>query len=257
MVLNWAYTATQAKRNNTIFRLSTLLSLFFLFLTPSSWAADASSDDTPSLQSFHAVYSAMKWDEDLGKAELKLEHLAGDTYSLIYSSKVSKFFLSDKRFEHSIFNYKAGDFTPVEYHYKRSGTGPDKKLDLTFVTTPDRQVVDAEGNTQAWEQEFDNQLYRLDLPLRLAQGETQFNYHFINSRGQKRNYHMVVEGQETLSLPYGDLETIKVKILRESGAERQTFAWFAPKLDYNLVRFQQFKDGDEQGDVQLLSYKRL
>ncbi|MFT4994605.1 MAG: hypothetical protein ACI965_001640, partial [Paraglaciecola sp.] len=33
-----------------------------------------------------------------------------------------------------------------------------------------------------------------------------------------------------------------------------TSAWFSPELNYQLVRLQQFKDGEEQGEIQLKEY---
>jgi carbamoylphosphate synthase large subunit len=48
---------------------------------------------------------------------------------------------------------------------------------------------------------------------------------------------------------------VKVKVKRESN-KRQTFAWFAPSIDFVLVRIQQFKEGEEQGDIRLSSYSR-
>jgi hypothetical protein len=47
-----------------------------------------------------------------------------------------------------------------------------------------------------------------------------------------------------------------VKLIRDS-KKRETFAWFAPSLNYTLVRLQQFKEGDEQGDIKLKSFDLL
>ncbi|MFT5276886.1 MAG: hypothetical protein ACI8VI_000516, partial [Granulosicoccus sp.] len=79
---------------------------------------------------------------------------------------------------------------------------------------------------------------------------------FLNYRGQKRNYQIEVVGKETLQLPYGVVEAVKVKVNRES-KKRQTFAWYAPSLDFVLVRLQQFKEGEEQGDIRLKTYQEL
>ncbi|MEW9796987.1 DUF3108 domain-containing protein [Alteromonas lipolytica] len=214
-----------------------------------------SQAEEPKLTPFHAVYTAFKWGSDIGKAEMELKPLATDQYSLTYSSHVSKFFLSDKRYEHSIFTVENGELIPSEYHYNRSGTGPDKALSISFKTDNNTLVVN-DKDTMAWQGELDNQIYRIDLPRKLANGVTKSGFDFINYRGQQRHYGVQVIGEETLSLPYGTLETIKVKLLRDSN-KRETFIWFAPELDYNLVRLQQFKDGDEQGDIQLKSYESL
>ncbi|WP_218312189.1 DUF3108 domain-containing protein [Alteromonas antoniana] len=212
-----------------------------------------------ALTPFHAQYTAYKWDDDVGNVEMKLERLSPSQYSLTYSSKVSKFFLSDKRYEHSIFTVEDGKLVPSQYYYSRSGTGPDDKLNVTFGKNGSDSVqVESEDENYSleWDNEIDNQIYRIDLPRKLASGESTTDYYFINYRGQKRHYGIEVVGKEKLNLPYGQLDTIKVKLVRDSKT-RETFAWFAPELDYNLVRLQQFKDGDEQGDIKLRSYVTL
>ena len=51
-------------------------------------------------------------------------------------------------------------------------------------------------------------------------------------------------------LPYGLVKTIKLK--REvTEKERVTYAWFAPELNYLLVRLYQSKGGTEQFEAQL------
>ena len=87
----------------------------------------------------------------------------------------------------------------------------------------------------------------------LASGETNLSYDFVNYRGELRTYGVEVVAKESLSLPYGEFDTVKVKLIRDSKT-RETFAWFAPSLNYTLVRLQQFKDGEEQGDIKLKSY---
>ena len=103
---------------------------------------------------------------------------------------------------------------------------------------------------------FDNQLFRVDLPRKLANNDTQFIYNFINSRGEKRQYIFEVMETTNLTLPYGQINAIKVRINRNSSS-RLTYAWFAPSLNFNLVRLQQFKDNKEQGDMQLKSFAYL
>ena len=80
------------------------------------------------------------------------------------------------------------------------------------------------------------------------------DYDFVNYRGQLRHYGVQVIDEEVLSLPYGKIEAVKVKLIRDS-KKRETFAWFAPSLNYTLVRLQQFKEGDEQGDIKLKSFQ--
>lgn len=222
----------------------------------SALADTAAAESSPLITPFEAVYYAYKWDDNLGSAKISLEQLSEGLYSLTYQSKVSKFFLSDKRFEHSIFLVDGDHLIPQQYNYSRTGTGPDKSLKVEFPEVDGGQIQlnkYDEAFTLPWQGELDNQLYRLDVPIRLARGAETLSYDFINYRGQQRHYGMRVIGKELVDLPYGKIEAIKVEIVRESKS-RHTLAWFAPDLNYQLVRLQQFKDGDEQGDLRLKAF---
>lgn len=227
------------------------MALLALFYLPASALA---SEDAIQLVPFHATYSAIKWSDEIGQVEMELKPLSTDQYSLTYSSKVSKFFLSDKRYEHTIFRVQDDQLIPDQYYYSRTGTGPDKKLSVEFGKPESTSLLINEKETLPWQGELDNQIYRVDFPLQLAAGKKEAHYSFINERGKSRTYHMKVMGNETLTLPYGKIDTIKAEIVRENSS-RETYMWFAPSLNFNLVRLQQFKDGDEQGDVQLKSYQ--
>jgi len=210
------------------------------------------ANDLPS--PFVAKYEAFRHDNDVGTAELSLSAVSADLYKLKYESKVSRFFLSDKRYETSTFSFKNGQITPITYEFKRKGTGPNKSLNAQFDAKSKTIIIDEKKNL-TWDGEFDNQLFRIDISRQLAQDKKQFQYKFLNYRGQKRSYDIEVVEREVISLPYGNIEAIKVMVNRES-SKRETFAWFAPSLDFVLVRLQQFKDGEEQGDIRLKVYKK-
>lgn len=232
-----------------------VVSLLGLF-SQATLAAESNQTASDLIKPYEAVYYAYKWDDNLGSAKVSLEALSPGLYSLTYQSKVSKFFLSDKRFEHSIFTVEGDAITPQEYNYSRTGTGLDKSLQVKFQPGPPAFInVDNEDEqTQLpWSQELDNQLYRLDLTVRLAQGLKELDYQFINYRGKPKHYGIRVHGMEQLDLPYGSIEALKVEIERDSSS-RVTYAWFAPDLNYQMVRLQQFKDGDEQGDLRLKAF---
>ncbi|MDU0354953.1 DUF3108 domain-containing protein [Paraglaciecola aquimarina] len=153
----------------------------------------------------------------------------------------------------STFAYKNGQIIPNIYHYERTGTGADKKISIEFV---DSEIKINNGAPIIWDGQFDNQLYRLDTQLKLAAGQKTFSYDLINSRGELRHYDLRVLGTETVDLPYGEIQGVKVKLDRKNSS-RETLAWFAPELNYQLVKLQQFKDGDEQGEIRLKSFQLL
>ena len=207
------------------------------------------------LKPFVSNFVAYRSGRDIGSANLKLVPVDNNEYELTYESKVSRFFLSDKRFEKTRFYNNDGILTPLVYDYKRTGTGKRKELSVTFDQQTQKIQVDNKTEMD-WNGECDNQLFRVDLPNKLANGVTNTSYDFINYRGEKRHYVFEVVATDNLSLPYGQITAIKVKIDRES-ATRVTYAWFAPSLNFNLVRLQQFKNDKEQGDMQLDSFAYL
>lgn len=227
------------------------LAVLTICVAPNLWAEP---DDSDALEPFVAHYAAYKWGDKIGGAKMSLVKESDGNYHLDYSSRVSKFFLSDKRSEHSTFSFDNGQFKPLSYRYKRTGTGPDKALNIAFAHDGVPTFSVDNHQAQPWQGEFDNQLYRLQVRRWLALGKSSFKVNFINYRGEKAIYDMSVTGTETLELPIGKLDTVKVTINRAS-SKRQTFMWFAPSLDFQLVRLQQFKDGEEQGDIRLIDYQ--
>jgi hypothetical protein len=207
-----------------------------------------------SVRPFISKYVAFYDGDDVGEATLALSHIKDARYQLKYASAVSKFFLTDRRYETSIFEVVDDKLIPITYQYRREGTGSNKELSIKFDQASEKIYVNDQPEFD-WHDEMDNQLFRVDLSQRLKDGEQELSYHFINNRGEKNHYDLQVLGTDNLSLPYGRLVALKVKINRES-KKRVTYAWFAPDLDYSLVRLQQFKDGKEQGDIKLQTFTR-
>ena len=235
-----------------LFLKISLLLMSALYINISSASdGNASPTSTDNLTPFKAKYIAYRNGNDLGHALMQLEKM-DNGYKLYYESDVSIFFLSDRRTEPSFFDMTNGQFQQKEYQYTREGTGRDKALNLKFDAASNQITKDDKGVIN-WQGEWDNQLYRFDLQQKLKNKESHISYNLINYRGQLKTYGFEIIGEEVLDLPFGKLNTIKVKTIRES-KRRETFSWFAPDLNYQLVRLQQFKEGDEQGDIHLSEY---
>lgn len=224
--------------------LSVILSLSLVVFTKSPAYAD-----TEQLTPFEAEYLVYRFGRSLGQAKLSLQAEQTNQYRLDYYSKVSAFFLSDIRSETSFFSYQNGKMQPQTYAYSRSGTGSDKSNKIQFDAENSKIIIN-QGQPINWLGQLDNQLYRLDVQLKLASGKREFSYDIINNRGELRHYELQVIGKEQLDLPFGLIEGIKVKIIRNNSS-RETIAWFSPQLNYQLVKLKQYKDGDEQGELRL------
>ncbi|MDN4504179.1 DUF3108 domain-containing protein [Alteromonadaceae bacterium BrNp21-10] len=204
---------------------------------------------------FHAQYNAYRNGQKLGTANQLLEKLNQDQFKLTYQTDVSYFFLSDKRKEVSIFSIVDDSLKAFTYDYERTGTGTDHKLAALFDDNTKRIKLGT-GDSFVWQNELDNQLVYFAIKQQLLAGKSQFTIPALNYRGELNDFNFMVEKTESLSLPFGDVEAIKVKRVRE-GSSRETYAWFAPSMDYLMVRLRQLKDGDEQGDIKLHRYNQI
>ncbi|WP_168171392.1 DUF3108 domain-containing protein [Lacimicrobium sp. SS2-24] len=205
-----------------------------------------------ALSSFEAHYTAFRSGMELGHATQRLSHSKDGLYTLHFSSSASFLFLSDKRRETSEFRFEKGEFIPQQYAYQRSGTGKDRQTDIRFSSQNNEIIVNQDKHLP-WSEETDNQLFHLDIRRRLAAGENHFHYQTINERGKKDEEIFAVMGEERLTLPIGELDTIKLQKVRKD-SPRETYIWLAPQLDHQMVRLRQLKDGDEQLDIQLSAY---
>ena len=74
------------------------------------------------------------------------------------------------------------------------------------------------------------------------------NYPIIK-KGKVRIYRFEILGKETLKTPLGEINTLKIRKIRE-GSDRETFLWFAPRWNFMLIQLWQHEAGG--GDYRML-----
>jgi len=154
--------------------------------------------------------------------------------------------------ESSHFQISDNRVVPHEYQYHRQVLGKTRDAVLSFDWPNARVTNNVED--KPWHMEIpagtlDKLAYQVQLRLDLPAGQRQLSYDIADG-GSLKHYAFQVLGSETVSTPAGDFNAIKVQRDRGNGAERETFIWFAPELDYLIVKLWQVEsDGKE---VQLL-----
>ena len=234
---------------------------FTSFANVESQASETTADITPKLKPYVAQYKLFRSGEEHGTAERELS-LEGDSYRLQYESSIEWMIFSDERYESSQFLIENNRVRPLEYQMERKGTGPDRSYLVTFdrenrqIKGPKKRKKKKRKNSDAmvlWNSNWlDPISYQQQLYFDLHAGQEEFNYVFINRKGKEHKYDFKLTNREQLVLPYGTVEAVKVERIYEH-SERQTIAWFAPELDYALVRIWKGKSGVEQFDLQLQS----
>lgn len=208
------------------------------------------------LTQYQASYDVLRKGETHGKAVRELKKIADNSYEVTYHSEIEWMIFSDVRKETSKFTYKDHAISPISYTMERSGTGPDKDYSLEF-DNPNKIVNSSENEyplEYEWTNEFQDSLsYQVQVREELKMGKTNLSYPLIDKKGNLRDYNFEVVGKEVIPLPIGNIEAIKVKRLYDND-KRQALAWFAPEMDYMLVRMWKGEKGVEQFEVQLKSF---
>lgn len=208
---------------------------------------------------FKAQYQVFRRGSSVGKAIRQLSMLENGQAEYSYNTDLKLFIFSDKRSETSVINWQGYQVIPSQYTYKREGTGKDKfyqwQYDVeagqaTDVRKKKSYQLDFPENVQdKLSYHFKHRLTMLNEPEKQS-----YSYPVVTTSGTVKDYQYQYDGKETIELPYGSLETIRLKRAVKN-KDRVTYAWFAPELDYLLVKLRQLKDGSEQFEARLESYQ--
>lgn len=237
----------------------TLCRLALALLTPciSVTAEEVSNNNDIMVKPFTAEYTILRKSDPIGTGIRQLEHLGNNKLRYTYHSELNWLIFSDDRVEESIVKIENDHIFPVHYFYERTGTGKDKKFEWEYdhkantaldVEKGKKHQISFPDNLQ------DSLSYHLQHRLNLINNPEQkhFVYPVIKSSGKIKNYVYQYDGEEEIMLPYGLVKTIRLK--REVvEKQRVTYAWFAPELNYLLVKLYQTKGGVEQLEAQLKS----
>ena len=177
-------------------------------------------------------------------AERQLQALPNGDYEL--TTTAANFFASIT--EKGIFSTdENGAFVHQSYQYKRNVFGKKKTEELIY----DRTNMVADYTTKKkhrqvpLDKEYLNRLsYQVQLRQDLINGKELLEYQVI-SRGRLKTYRFEKSAQELLETDLGNIKALRVDRIRKDKS-RQTALWFAPELDYLLVKlWQREEDGEE------------
>ena len=228
---------------------------FISFTSLTVSAQTAELGDSPLLKPFTATYSIIHKADLVGTGVRQLKYLADGKAEYSYHSDIKWLIFSDLRQETSVVTLNKNHVTPTQYTYQREGTGRDKSYQWQFdVANSHAKDI---GRNKAHNIDFpaniqDKLSYHLQhrLALMSAPEQKTFSYPVISTSGNIKDYLYQFDGEEELMLPYGLVKAVRFKreIIEK---KRVTYAWFAPELNYLLVKLYQAKSGIEQLEAQL------
>jgi len=222
---------------------------------PVELAAHKKTGFASVIPAYKATYTLLHKSDPVGTAIRELSYLDDDKIKYHYETDISWLIFSDKRTETAIVKVEDNQVIPLHYNYQREGTGRDKSYEWQYDLSH-KTATDLKNNKQITldftEGLLDKLSYHLQnrLDLIAEPQKKRFIYPVISTRGSTKNYEYQYDGEEELILPYGLVKTIRLKreIIEK---KRITYAWFAPELNYLLVKLYQVKAGAEQFEAQL------
>jgi hypothetical protein len=223
-------------------------------ITTSNTSASASA----LIPAFTATYTILHKSDPVGTGVRRLSYLDDGTISYSYKTDLEWFIFSDMREEVSILRLNNNIVTPIHYNYIREGTGKDKSYEWQFdaINNSGKNIK----KNRTFELDFSKPLqdtlsYHLQHRITMIHNpnEKSYIYPVVKLSGTIKDYEYKYDGEEELMLPYGLVKAIRLKRESSSKKKRITYAWFAPELNYLLVKLYQTKGGTEQFEAQLNS----
>ena len=219
----------------TLSNTTSLASLFLVLL----W----SSSSIAQLRTFQAIYTS-QWDLGIslsGKAERSLVKFSDGNYRLTTEASAMIASLA----ESSLFSFLDDQLQPIHYSYQRKVFNNKRNVEVAF-DWPNKKVKNtAEGSSWVMDivpHTLDKQSVQLRLQLDLAITpvvEGQVYAYEVADGGLLKTYQFIADGEDLIETDLGTFKSVRIKRDRGEDTNRETWIWFAPELDYTIVRIVQ------------------
>jgi len=202
-----------------------------------------SSNSVAQLRPFQAIYTS-QWDLGIslsGKAQRSLVKNDDGSYRLTTDASAMVASIS----ESTLFKLIDDQIQPNHYRYQRKIFLKKRNVEVAF-DWPNKKVKNTAGGS-SWVMDIvphtlDKQSVQLRLQLDLAtapviEGKT-YAYEVADG-GLLKTYRFIADGEDIIETPLGNYKSVRIKRDRGENTERETWIWFAPELDYTIVRIVQ------------------
>lgn len=227
-----------------------------LFLVSSA----AFSSDMAPLQPFHADYQVLRNGKELGHATLTLRTLDDGTWefsSQTHGTAGMASLLGVDVVEKSTFRWNASHPLGLRYRYVQKAAIKSRDTVIDFDWP--RKIATAHDNGKIRDlaldaPAMDRNLITPALMADLKSGASDFNYRIVE-KDKVSDQHYVQAGHETLTLPAGSIDAVRVE--RDRGDnKRRTTSWFAPQRSFLPVQIEQVEKNGETITMRLLPMER-
>lgn len=212
-------------------------------------------------QPYHAEYLLTRRGRTHGNAGRTLSKGPNESWVYETFTEASLLFFTDRRAHETSFKLVGDRVVPMAFEYTRTGTGSEQHFAVVF-DDEHKRLIQQEGDTleAEWKEgllDSNAVLHQLQIDVAAtgSSGEHEWTYQLIDEHGRNTEYTFRSMGYETVQVPYGTMDTIRVMRVRETN-RRETYFWFSPLHNYTLVQMQQLKEGKEQAKLTLRLLER-
>lgn len=195
------------------------------------------------LAPFEAEYRVGNGSMRVGRTLLRLEpHARGWRYESVTEAEgLLALFVDGPVVERTLLEAHGDGLRPLQYRHREPDGDTRVRFDWAAgearADTPDgARTIPLEPGTR------DQFSAMLAVMQALAAGDTEVRFPGIDDEGEREPLVFVAEGRETIEVPLGRYDTVRVRRIRDG--KRSTVTWLAPELGWLPVRVEQRKRGD-------------
>lgn len=197
------------------------------------------------LKPFEARYTAsIKGVPFGGSGSRSLKQNDNGSWTLEFGANATLF----KMEETSTFFFKDNHIKSEQYTHERPGMiGSRPKETANFNWKEGKVNWDKEDKKWSFaipEDAIDTLGYQVQLRLDLSAGKRENLKYQVVDDDEVYERTFIIEGEETIDTDAGKLETLRIKIQRDTD-KRATWIWFAKNWDFFMVKFKQTENGSE------------
>ena len=226
------------------------------FAVLASAAAVQAAEKTP-LQPFRADYEVLRNGKELGSATLSLHQVGDGTWEFSSHTKGTKgmaSLLGVDVVEKSTFRWRDGQPEGLHYEYSQEAAikSRQRRTEFDWNSGNARSSDGKDAYTARLEPgAMDRNLVTIALMAALKENAHELRFRVVDKdRIAEQNYRE--GGRETLALPGGKLDTVRVERQRED-SKRTTISWFAPQRGWLPAQIEQVEKNGETITLRLAS----
>ncbi|MCK9488200.1 MAG: DUF3108 domain-containing protein [Xanthomonadales bacterium] len=208
-------------------------------------AAPARSGAMP-LTAYQAQYEVLRNDRPVGSSDIRLQP-EGTAWQFSSDTRGERGMASLVGFQarqQLRFDWHQGAIRPLHSVYDQKASLSSRRIEVHYDWAQGRyRLSDRRGeHSHALPAGTgDRHGSAVTIAAHLAAGERDFVFSVPYPDGL-RQWRFKVTGEETVTVPAGSFQTLRVERIRQD-SDRQTTSWHAPELDYLAVRTLQDEDG--------------